>query len=495
MPYPEENIQEIPLEELNSQYFTQSKVWANIKSSTGWTTHAFTQKIYPTLEPQYLIFIKKLSFLGYLAYIPNGLLSLHSFFRIVTITQKKESQTNTLDNKVKINMIQEYITQALEILSCTHMFLKTTYKYKLISIRWDIPPVIEINNSIASIYKPQQFFKQIQQCFHSIVEQSSTKVQYRLDLQDTTQTPATVLIHLNKINKYKKIEVKTNEELLLQCKKKTRYNIRLAQKNDIKIKKYISLDDFYALLQVTAKRNKISIHSLNYFNKLSYTIQQEKTMELIIYGAYFKEQLISTIMVLYQYDTILGKLDADKHFKESIKDYSAKENIEQKHQIHLENERDINTSANTMYQDVPLHSPYDTDTNSPEYNEYMYKNKGIATYLYGASSNKHRELMSTYLLQWYAIVDAKLKKCEYYDLYGISHNNTHKTSENRLLGLYKFKTGFTKNIWIRPFAVDIYERNISSHMRKYLFNTLNKIRLWYYHKFKKNLFNKKNNNN
>ena len=42
-----------------------------------------------------------------------------------------------------------------------------------------------------------------------------------------------------------------------------------------------------------------------------------------------------------------------------------------------------------------------------------------AWYMYGASSNAHRNLMPTYLLQWEAIKWARAKGCRTYDLFGI----------------------------------------------------------------------------
>ena len=43
-----------------------------------------------------------------------------------------------------------------------------------------------------------------------------------------------------------------------------------------------------------------------------------------------------------------------------------------------------------------------------------------ATYYYGASSNKYREVMAPYLVQWAAIQDAKNAGYKYYDFFGIA---------------------------------------------------------------------------
>ena len=60
-------------------------------------------------------------------------------------------------------------------------------------------------------------------------------------------------------------------------------------------------------------------------------------------------------------------------------------------------------------------------------------------YLYGASSNKDRNLMPNYLLQWTMIQEAIKNNCDMYDFRGVSG----VVDENHpQYGLYRFKKGF-----------------------------------------------------
>jgi len=93
------------------------------------------------------------------------------------------------------------------------------------------------------------------------------------------------------------------------------------------------------------------------------------------------------------------------------------------------------------------------DELAPEYMKIFmayYEGKAIAGvipvwygnktwYLYGASSNEHRNLMPNYLLQWEMIKLAIQKKCEIYDLRGVSGTIDKKHPQ---YGLYRFKKGF-----------------------------------------------------
>ena len=60
-------------------------------------------------------------------------------------------------------------------------------------------------------------------------------------------------------------------------------------------------------------------------------------------------------------------------------------------------------------------------------------------YLYGASSNKYRNFMPNYLLQWSMIKWAIESGCRIYDFRGVSGDISE---DNPLYGLYRFKKGF-----------------------------------------------------
>jgi len=71
-----------------------------------------------------------------------------------------------------------------------------------------------------------------------------------------------------------------------------------------------------------------------------------------------------------------------------------------------------------------------------------------AWYLYGASSNDHRDRMPNYLVQWEAIRWARNRGCLQYDLWGIPDEDEEileaqfTSREDGLWGVYRFKRGF-----------------------------------------------------
>lgn len=64
---------------------------------------------------------------------------------------------------------------------------------------------------------------------------------------------------------------------------------------------------------------------------------------------------------------------------------------------------------------------------------------GKGWYLYGASSNDHRNVMPNYLLQWEMVRMAMERHCVFYDFRGVPGK---LAEDNPLYGLYRFKKGF-----------------------------------------------------
>ena len=106
----------------------------------------------------------------------------------------------------------------------------------------------------------------------------------------------------------------------------------------------------------------------------------------------------------------------------------------------------------------------------------VYGNR--ATYLYGASSNEHRNLMPAYALQWEAIKYAKEKGCSEYDLFGIPPENN---PDHPMSGLYKFKTGFGGDILHRPGCWDLPLKPVVYKVYRWA----ESARLLYYKKIRK----------
>jgi len=65
--------------------------------------------------------------------------------------------------------------------------------------------------------------------------------------------------------------------------------------------------------------------------------------------------------------------------------------------------------------------------------------KDVATYYYGASGNKHRNVMAPYLLQWHAMREAKKAGFHFYDFLGIAPAGFKK---HAWAGVTEFKNKF-----------------------------------------------------
>lgn len=71
----------------------------------------------------------------------------------------------------------------------------------------------------------------------------------------------------------------------------------------------------------------------------------------------------------------------------------------------------------------------------------IYANR--ASYIFGASSENHRNVMPNYLMQWEAIKYAKAQGCTEYDFMAVPVNLDEKSS---MYGVYRFKSGFSGEV-------------------------------------------------
>jgi peptidoglycan pentaglycine glycine transferase (the first glycine) len=92
-----------------------------------------------------------------------------------------------------------------------------------------------------------------------------------------------------------------------------------------------------------------------------------------------------------------------------------------------------------MNSDEPTCEPLIAEVNSePVAAIFVFYFAGRAYYVYGMSSNTHREKMPAYLLQWEAMKCAKAKGCIVYDLWGAPDVFDESDS---MWGVYRFKEG------------------------------------------------------
>lgn len=207
---------------------------------------------------------------------------------------------------------------------------------------------------------------------------------------------------------------KPAEDILSGMKPKWRYNIRLAEKKGVEVKREgaEALETFYALYLETARRDGIAIHPLSYYRELFNTAGEEAAKGtrpspvLSLWVARHESRPIAAIITLF---------------------YGRQ-----------------------------------------------------ATYLYGASSGEHRNLMPAYALQWKAIEAAREEGCTEYDFFGIPPD---EDPSHPMAGLYLFKTGFGGDIIHRVGSVDYPCMPLAYA----LFKKAESIRLFWYKKIKKML--------
>jgi lipid II:glycine glycyltransferase (peptidoglycan interpeptide bridge formation enzyme) len=280
--------------------FLQSGFWGSFKAQFGWEAFAFRvgwKTLASQQEKSLLVLRRRLAPIFALAYVPWG---------------------PELPDDVPFQPALEELAK----------LLKEELPKDTVFIRFDPPWLLDENNEALI---PSAFVKA------------------EVDIQ----VPDSVILDLTQ----------PMESIVEHMKPKWRYNCRLALKKGVKVRQAekSEVSVFYELLKETSKRDKIAIHSFDYYK----TLFKNDLPEIRLYLAEHEGDVLAGIVTLFR---------------------------------------------------------------GPE-----------AVYLYGASSDKKRNLMPAYALQLKAIEDAKNYGCKKYDFFGIPPGNDKSHS---MSGLYQFKTGF-----------------------------------------------------
>ena len=345
----------------NNGSFLQTPFWCNFKSRHGWTYRRFLLELAykggeeaQTLTEEVAVLNR--SFAGgrfSIAYIPL-------FPKLPFDVNDVSSQNQTIEFA---NLLHDIA-----------FALKPELPKNTIAIRFDPDVDFEDFYEMAAFNKGMKIV--------SFADKLGLKKNH-VDIQP----PDTTLVDLTA----------TEEEILARMHSKWRYNIRLAEKKGVVVKRYLGnslnlsqkIDRFYELTKETNARDGNSSHAKEYY------------LDLIKASA-----------------------------------------------------SELESGA-----DVPVISLYIAEHEGEEIAAIMTLfSRDEAIYLYGASSNHKRNLMPNHLLQWTAMKDAKAYGSPYYDMYGMPPDGENEN--HPMHGLYMFKANFGGRIIHRIGSWDIPLKNI-----------------------------------
>src|SRR3989344_233242 len=137
--------------------------------------------------------------------------------------------------------------------------------------------------------------------------------------QKHIQPSRTVIINLNL----------PEEDLLSRMHHKTRYNIRLAEKKDLRLEESTDTDTFWELLQRTAKKDRFYSHTKDYYGKLLKFFQDPPTgsgqageLETKMFFVLHNGKHIAGAIVMLYGDTVYYLHGAmDREYKELMAPY------------------------------------------------------------------------------------------------------------------------------------------------------------------------------
>ncbi|MDP2777358.1 MAG: peptidoglycan bridge formation glycyltransferase FemA/FemB family protein, partial [Anaerolineales bacterium] len=85
------------------------------------------------------------------------------------------------------------------------------------------------------------------------------------------------------------------EQILARMKPKCRYNIRLAEKKGVTVRKWEDIHAFHEMMAVTGGRDNFGVHSLEYYQRAYNLFHPKGTCELLV--AEYEGKLLASLMV------------------------------------------------------------------------------------------------------------------------------------------------------------------------------------------------------
>ena len=220
-------IKQILLDDFdNKENLLQTAYWGRLKAQFGWEPFAFRFD-HPTLSDSvpFLVLVRRFKFGFSLAYFPHG----------------PEIPAASAGTPAREELLGELSKSLREYLPNKCLFL-----------RFDLPWPGDTNGTFP-------------------LPLSRPFIKAPVDIQPSS----TVLLDLSA----------SEEEILLQMKSKCRYNIRLALKKGVNVCVYgrEKLDVWYEMYKETAKRDRIVVHSLDYYRALFTTASERPADSPVIY--------------------------------------------------------------------------------------------------------------------------------------------------------------------------------------------------------------------
>jgi len=230
-------------------HLLQTREWGELKSAFGWDVSYLISPVSETKCTESIgamVLIRRLPFGLTIAYIPKGPIGFNGTEDGLLAWQQFWHEVGLLCHKRK----SIYIKVEPDILESSEE-------------RGASVALSNISPDSNSLFQLPEF----QASSHSI------------------QPPRTLLVDING----------DEPELLARMKQKTRYNINLAKKKGVEVYPSSDLDAFYRMMLITGKRDKIGVHSYEYY-RLAYQLFEPRGECTLLIAAYQGEP-IAAVMV------------------------------------------------------------------------------------------------------------------------------------------------------------------------------------------------------